>query len=304
MEVIEVPGYTRNDKLKIAEQFLVPKQLREHGLTEEQLSFPRPGLEALIDYYTREPGVRGLEREVGSVCRAAAVRLAEGELDHALIATPEHVEKVLGTPRYQLELVERSYQPGVATGLCATGAGGDLFVVEATRMPGKGDISVTGNLRMVMKESAATAVSYVRSRAERLMLDPQWLKSIDLHLHVPRGRQARDAAGASVTMFVAVASLLLGIPARPDVAVTGELTLRGRILRVTDIKAKILAAHRAGIRKVLLPKQNMPDLEEVPKEVLAELEIRPVSHVDEVLGQILEASPGPVRGEPELQPSP
>jgi ATP-dependent Lon protease len=305
MEVIEVPGYTRNDKLKIAEQFLVPKQLREHGLTEEQLSFPRAGLEALIDYYTREPGVRGLEREVGSVCRAAAVRLAEGaDFEQTVLATAEHVEKVLGTPRYQLELVERSYQPGVATGLCATGAGGDLFVVEATRMPGKGDISVTGNLRAVMKESAATAVSYVRSRAERLMLDPQWLKSIDLHLHVPRGRQALDAAGASVTMFVAVASLLLGIPARPDVAVTGELTLRGRILRVSDIKAKILAAHRAGIRKVLLPKQNLPDLEEVPKEILAELEIRPVSHVDEVLGQILEASPGPLRGEPELSASP
>jgi ATP-dependent Lon protease len=303
MELIDVPGYTRNDKLKIAEQFLVPKQLREHGLTEEQLSFPRQGIEAMIDFYTREPGVRGLEREIGSVCREAAVRLAEGASELSQVATPAHVEKVLGTRRYELEIIDRVYQPGVATGLCATGAGGDLFVVEATRMPGKGDISVTGNLQPIMKESAATAVSYVRSRAQRLELDPEWLKTIDLHLHVPRGRSARDAAGTSVTMFVAVASLLLQIPARSDVAVTGELTLRGRILPIGEVKAKILAAHRAGIKKVLLPKQNLADLSEVPKEILDELDVRPIAHVDEVLGQVLEVSV-PSRGEPELSANP
>ncbi len=304
MELIDVPGYTRNDKLSIAEQFLVPKQLRDHGLSENQLSFPREGVESIIDYYTREAGVRGLEREIGAVCRGAAVRIAEGELELSQVATAEHVQHVLGTRRYQLEMVERDYVPGIATGLCATGAGGDILIIEATRMPGKGDIHVTGSLRKVMKESAATAVSYVRSRADRLYLDPRWLEKIDLHLHVPRGNVVRDAAGASVTMFVAVASLLLGIPAYPDVAVSGELTLRGRVLRIGEVKAKILAAHRAGIRKVLLPKQNIPDLEEVPVEVLRELDIRPISHVDEVLRQVLQQNPEPRQGGPELAASP
>lgn len=304
MELIDVPGYTRNDKLKIAEQFLVPKQLREHGLLEDQLSFPREGIEAIIDYYTREAGVRGLEREIGSVCRAAAVRLVEGETELAQVVTADHVERVLGTRRYELEIVEREYAPGVATGLCSTAVGADVLVIEASRMPGKGDIHVTGNLRTIMKESAATAVSYVRSRADRLHLDAEWLRSIDLHLHVPRARAVRDAAGASVTMFVAVVSLLLDVPTHADVAVTGELTLRGRILRVGEVKAKILAAHRAGIRKIVLPKQNLPDLEEVPDEVLRELEIRAVSHIDEVLPLVLRAVPGPRHGEPELSASP
>jgi ATP-dependent Lon protease len=304
MELIEVPGYTRNDKLKIAEQFLVPKQLREHGLTEEQLDFQREALESIIDYYTREAGVRSLEREIASVCRESAVRIAEGELDLSLKATSEHVEHVLGTRRYQLEMVERDYAPGIATGLCATAVGGDILIIEATQMPGKGDIRVTGSMRTIMKESAATAVTYVRSRADRLHLDPEWLDKIDLHLHVPRGNTVRDAAGASVTMFVAVASLLLGVPAYPDVAVSGELTLRGRILRIGEVKAKILAAHRAGIRKVLLPKQNIPDLDEVPDEVLAELDIRPVGHVDEVLRHVLQEVAGPRHGEPELSASP
>jgi ATP-dependent Lon protease len=203
------------------------------------------------------------------------------------VASSGHVEHTLGTRRYQPELAERKYAAGVATGLSVTGAGGDLLLIEATRMPGKGDIRLTGNLRTIMKESASTALSYVRSRAERLNLDPEWLKSFDLHLHVPRGRVAQDAAGASVTMFVALVSLLLGVPTRADVAVTGELTLRGRVLRVTDIKAMILAAHRAGIKQVLVPKQNTPDLEEIPKELLAEVQIHPIERVDEVLPLVL-----------------
>ncbi len=299
MELIDVPGYTRTDKLNIAQQFLVPKQLREHGLTEQQLSFTRPGLEIMIDYYTREAGVRGLEREIGSVCRDAAVKLAEGQQDLALVANEPHVEAVLGTRRYHLELAERDAAPGVATGLCATGVGGDILLIEVTRMPGKGDIHVTGNMRKIMQESAATAVSYVRSRADRLGLDPLWLKSIDLHLHVPRGGSARDAAGAGLTMFVAVASLLLGIEARTDVAVSGEITLRGRILRIGEVKAKVLAAHRAGIRRLVLPKQNLPDLEEVPAEVMAEIDVKAVSHVDEVLGFVLSQDVPPRRGDPQ-----
>lgn len=288
MELIEVPGYTRNEKLKIAEQFLVPKQLRDHGLSEDILAFDPEGIATIIDYYTREAGVRGLEREIGSLCRDAAVKLAEGAELSAQRADRRHVEAVLGTPRYQQEIIEREYVPGVATGLCSTGAGGDLLLIEATRMPGKGAIRVTGSMRQIMEESAQTAVSFVRSRAERLHLDPEWLKSIDLHLHAPRGGTARDAAGASVTMFVAVVSLLLQVPTKPDVAVTGELTLRGRILRIGDVKAKVLAAHRAGVRRVLLPKQNLADLEDVPEEVFRELEVRPISHVDEVLAYVLD----------------
>lgn len=304
MELIEVPGYTRSDKLAIAEQFLVPKQLREHGLTETQLSFPREGIAAIIDYYTREAGVRGLEREIGSVCRSAAVELAQGDFELSQKATAQHVERVLGTRRYQLEMVERKYVPGIATGLCATATGGDILIIEATSMPGKGEIRMTGSLGKIMQESAATAVSYVRSRADRLHLDPEWLKSIDLHLHIPRGSSVRDAAGTGVTMFVAVVSLLLGIPAMPEVAVAGELTLRGRILRIGEVKAKVLAAHRAGIRKLLLPKQNLSDLDDVPAEVLRELDIRLIGHIDEVLRQVLQESPGPREGAPEVAAAP
>jgi ATP-dependent Lon protease len=289
LEVIEVPGYTRGEKLAIADQFLVPKQLREHGLVEEWLSFPRTGLEAIIDHYTREPGVRALEREIGSICRDTAVKHAERSGLAQRVADAAHVESVLGMRRYHPELVERAYAPGIATGLLATGAGGDLLLVEATSMPGKGEIRVTGSMRTIMKESAMTAVSYVRSRAERLHLDPEWLKHVDLHLHAPRARVAQDAAGAGAAMFVAVVSLLLQIPTRPDVAVTGELTLRGRVLRIGEAKAKILAAHRAGIRRVLLPRQNLPDLEEVPAEVLRELEITPIGHVDDTLKYVFEA---------------
>ncbi len=303
MEIIEVPGYTRNDKLSIAQQFLVPKQLREHGLTEEQLSFDKEGLETIIEAYTREAGVRNLEREIARVCRAAAVRLAEGQAVEGCRANAEHVEEMLGTRRYQTELPEREYAPGVATGLSSTSAGGDLLLIEASRMPGKGEIRVTGSMRTIMSESASTAVSFVRSRAERLGLDPQWIKSIDLHLHVPRGRAARDGAGAGVTMFVAVVSLLLGIPTRPDVAATGELTLRGRVLRIHDVKAKLLAAHRAGIRMVLLPKQNQGDLEEVPSDVLHDLELRWIDHVDDVLRYVLEDVPPSKPDDEQLAPA-
>lgn len=288
LEIIEVPGYTRQEKLAIAEQFLVPKQLRDHGLTEEILHFTRAGLEAIVDGYTREAGVRNLEREIGSVCRDAAVKLAEGAVEAAWIADARYVEAVLGIPRFQAEVAERSYVAGVATGLSFTGAGGELLLVEASSMPGKGEIHVTGNVRPVMKESAHTAVSYVRSKSVELGLDPEWLKSIDLHLHVPRARIARDAAGASVTMFVALISLLGGTPTRPDVAVTGELTLRGRVLRIGEVKAKILAAHRAGLHRVIMPAANESDLADVPKEILDELDIKTVSHVDQVLNYVFD----------------
>ncbi len=288
LETIEVPGYPRSDKLKIAEDFLVPKQLEEHGLTAKQLTFCKEGLETIVDFYTREAGVRGLERQIAALCRDAAVRLAESKtLDGEVIDKP-HVERVLGIERFHPELAERVAAPGVATGLGLTGAGGDLLFVEVTRMPGKGEVRVTGSLRQVMKESAATAVSFVRSRAKDLALDPLWLKNTDLHLHIPRGGSTSDAASAGVTMFAAVCSLLLRAPVRPDIALTGELTLRGTILPVHGVKAKMLAAHRAGIRTVLLPARNERDLEEVSKDVLDEIEVRFVSRVDQILPLVLQ----------------
>jgi ATP-dependent Lon protease len=301
MELIELPGYTRTEKLHIAVQFLIPKQLREHALTEAQLGFEREGIETIIDSYTSEAGVRNLERGIAAVCREATVRMAEGQPVRDIRVNREWVEMVMGVHRYQVETAERKIGPGVATGLCVTPTGGELMYVEATRMPGKGEIRITGNLRSVMKESAAAAVSYVRSHATSLRVDPEWLKNTDLHLHVPRGGRAGDAASAGVTMFVAVVSLLLGVAVRSEVAVVGEITLRGSVLPVGGVKAKILAAHRAGITEVVLPARNACDLEEVPEEVREEMQIHLVRRVGEVLPLVLTAE-RPSRTEPSVAP--
>ena len=291
LEIVEVPGYTRSEKLAIAEQFLVPKQLREHGLTEEQIAFDKDGLEAIVDHYTREAGVRSLEREIAAVCRSIAVRLAEGATIAGEHANREYVGEVLGTHRYRPELAERKLLPGVANGLASGGTGGELLFIEVTRMPGKGRIHFTGSLGPIMKESAATALSYVRARAERLLLEPEFIKTIDLHLHVPRGAVARDGAGLGIPMFAAVASLLLDVPTRPEVAAVGEITLRGSVLAVYGIKDKILAAHRAGIREIVLPKKNEADVDEVPLEIRQDVELRYVTNADEVLAWMLQRPP-------------
>ena len=283
MEAIEVPGYTRAEKWHIADEFLIPKQLEEHGLTKDQLDFEQDGVQAIIDFYTREAGVRNLEREIAAVCRDAAVRLAEGKTVEGETVGREHVEEVLGAHRHRPELAERKLSPGVATGIGESDAGGELLFIETTTMPGKGEIRVTGNMRPVMKEAATTAVSFVRSRADRLHLDPEWLKKLDLHLHVPGGGRTRDAAGVGVTMFASVASLLLNVPTRPDIAMTGELTLRGSILPVGGIKDKVLAAHRAGLSAIILPERNQRDIEEVPDEIKAEMEFHYVRRIDELM---------------------
>ncbi|WP_437580268.1 S16 family serine protease [Sorangium sp. So ce887] len=276
MEVIEVPGYTRTDKLGIAREFLVPKQLSAHGLTDERLEFTEPGIAAIIDHYTREAGVRGLERQIAAVCRSTAVKVAEGH-DVREVAAPEHVEQVLGPHKHRPELAERSLQPGVATGLAWTPAGGEILFIEATKMPGKGNVVLTGNMRNVMQESASTAVSFVRSKAERLHLDPEWLKEIDLHVHIPQHGTPKDGPSAGVTMFSAVASLLLGVSVRSDIAMTGEISLRGRVMPVGGIKEKLLAAHRAGIRH-----------EDVPQDVKDQVKITMVSSMEEILPIVLE----------------
>jgi ATP-dependent Lon protease len=247
--------------------------------------------------------VRSLEREIASVCRDLAVRLAEGQHVPKQRVDAAYVEKVLGTQRYRPELTERRHTPGIATGLGVGGAGGDILFIETTRMPGKGKIRVTGSLRAIMKEAAATAVSYARSRAERLSIDPEWIKTIDLHVHIPKGGVTRDAAGVGVTIFVAVMSLLLDVPARSDVAVAGELTLRGTVLPINDVKAKVLAAHRAGIKTLILPARNRGDLEEVPKVVLSNLEVHFISRVEDALGLALEGA-GQVGRVRESSPAP
>jgi ATP-dependent Lon protease len=286
--VIEVPGYTRADKLGIAREFLVPKQLSTHGLTDERLEFTEAGVATLVDHYTREAGVRGLEREIAAVCRATAVKLAEGGVDIHEVVTSEHVEKVLGPHKHRPENAERDLGPGVATGLAWTPTGGQILFIEATKMPGKGNVVLTGNMRNVMQESATTAVSYVRSKAEQLHLDPEWLRHIDLHLHVPQHGTPKDGPSAGVTMFTAVCSLLLGCPVRSDIAMTGEISLRGRVMPVGGIKEKLLAAHRAGIRHVLIPTKNRRDLDDIPKDILDEVKVTLVATMEEILPIVLE----------------
>jgi ATP-dependent Lon protease len=301
MEVIECPGYTRAEKLHIATEFLCPKQLSAHGLTDERLEFRRDGIDRIIDSYTREAGVRGLEREIGALCRHVAMRIAEGEATLRLVAEANVVETLLGPPRYLPDLAERTSAPGVATGLAWTPTGGDILFIEATKMPGKGEVMVTGNLKSVMSESAVTAVSFVRSRAKELGLDPEFLKLMDLHLHVPKGGTPKDGPSAGVTMFSAVASLLLRCPVRRDVAMTGEITLRGSVLAVGGIKEKLLAAHRAGIREVLVPARNEPDLQELPGDVRSDMKVHLIARVDQVLALVLEP---PVHAGPPPPPPP
>ena len=297
LEIIEVPGYTSEEKRAIAKRFLVPKQLDEHGLSDENVHFTDEGLDCLIESYTREAGVRGLERAVASVCREMAVRLAEERTVRDVSIEKELVLEILGPPKYQPEVTEHAHAPGIAAGLGVGGAGGELLVVEVSKMPGKGNVHVTGSLGPVLKEAAQTAVSFVRSRAEKLHLPPDWIKGTDVHVHIPRARAARDFAGMGAAIFAAVCSRLLHVSCRSDVAIVGELTLRGSILPVRGIKGMLLCAHRAGITEVVLPARNEPDVAEVPEEILADLTIRYVHRVDEILPLVL-AAPDPSGAEP------
>ncbi len=305
LEIIEVPGYTADEKRAIARNFLVPKQMEEHGLNGGHLEFLDEGLDCLVESYTREAGVRGLERQVASVCREMAVRLAEQkEVDHVQI-TKELVLEIMGPPKYQPEVTEASHAPGIAAGLGIGGAGGELLLVEVSKMPGKGNVHVTGSLGPVLKEAAHTAVSFVRSRADKMHLPNDWIKGIDVHVHIPRARAARDFAGMGAAIFAAVCSRLLHVSVRSDVAIVGELTLRGSILPVRGIKGMLLCAHRSGIRSVLLPARNEPDVAEVPEEILADLHIKYIHRVDEILSLVL-AEPEPAASapsDPEGDPS-
>ncbi len=287
MEVIELPGYTSREKLSIARDFLIPRQLSEHGLSPERLDFSDEAIDMLIDSYTHEAGVRKLEQQAAAVCRAVAVRLANGE-DVSIMADPPFIESVLGAGKAKRQKPERVPRAGVATGLAWTAAGGDLLFVEATRMPGTGKLHLTGNMGDVLKESAAAAFTFVRARAGALGLAEDFVSHTDIHVHLPSGGVPKDGAAAGIPLFVALASALTQVKVRPDVAMSGEITLRGNVLKVGGIKEKCLAAHRAGVARIVLPKRNAPDLEEVPEEVRDDLEICLVSTIDEVLGLVAE----------------
>jgi ATP-dependent Lon protease len=290
MEVIEIPGYTPREKRSIARDFLIPRQLHEHGLSIERLDFSDEAIDVMVESYTYEAGVRKLEQQAAAVCRAVAVRVANGE-DVSIMAEPPFIQEVLGAPKVQRQQPERAARPGLATGLAWTPSGGDLLFVEATRMPGTGKLHLTGNMGDVLKESAAAAFTFVRTRTKELGLTEDFVSRTDIHIHLPAGAIPKDGASAGVPLYVALASVLTELNVRPDVAMSGEITLRGNILKVGGIKEKCLAAHRAGVKRILLPKRNEPDLEEIPDEIRESIEICLVSRVDEILGLV--AAPGP-----------
>ncbi|MCS6908755.1 MAG: endopeptidase La [Anaerolineales bacterium] len=284
MEIIQISGYTDREKIAIARHYLIPRQIRENGLRPEEISFTDEALEKIIRSYTREAGVRNLEREIGAVCRKVVTRISEGK-ETSVLVTPERIREFLGREKYfgTEEIAERTAIPGVATGLAWTPVGGDILFVEATSMPGSKGFQLTGSLGNVMQESARAALSYVRSRAQELGIDPKTFEKIDIHLHVPSGAQPKDGPSAGVTMVTALASVLTQRPVRPDVAMTGEITLRGQVLPVGGIKEKVLAAHRSGLKVVILPSKNKHDLEDLPEEVRNSLQFIFVDTVDEVL---------------------
>ena len=287
MEIIYLDGYTEYEKIKIAQGYLIPRQMQNNGLKEGEIEFTEDALRLIIREYTREAGVRNLEREIGSICRKVAVKVAAGEIEGTEVITPEKVREYLGRPKFFFDAAERVERPGVATGLAWTPTGGDILFVEATRMRGKGNLILTGQLGDVMKESAQIALSYVRSKAEQFGIDETIFEHSDIHLHVPAGAIPKDGPSAGVTMVTALVSLLTERPVRADVAMTGEITLRGKVLPIGGVKQKVLAAHRAGIKCVILPKRNEADLEEVPEEVRNEMNFVLVDEIDEVIHHAL-----------------
>jgi len=289
MEVIEIPGYTQSDKLDIARRYLVPRQLEANGVLPKQAKFSDAALNWIIEGYTREAGVRNLERQIGSIARSIAADIVDGKTERAVVDR-QRVSAVLGPRKFDPELASRTSVPGVATGMAYTPVGGEILFIEASRMPGKGMIILTGQIGDVMKESATAAYSLIRSRAPALGIDPKLLANSDIHIHVPAGAVPKDGPSAGVAMFTALASLMLNRPVRHDVAMTGEITLRGLVLPIGGLKEKTLAAKRAGIRQVIVPRRNEKDMPEIPKEVRDTLQFHFVDNIDEVL----KAALGPV----------
>jgi ATP-dependent Lon protease len=287
MEIIRLEGYTEPEKMAIAKRYLVPKQLEANGLDAKNVRFTDGALELIIQRYTREAGVRNLEREVSSCCRKAARDVVRHGRDKKILVNDAKVAKFLGTWKYRYGMAEERDEVGLTTGLAWTSAGGDVLMIEVSIMPGKGKLTITGKLGDVMQESAHAAMSYVRTRADLLGLDRNFYQKVDLHIHVPEGAMPKDGPSAGITMATSLVSALARIPVRRDVAMTGEITLRGRVLPIGGLKEKALAAHRAQIKTVLVPKENEKDIPEIPKSVRQDLTIIPVDHMDDVLKHAL-----------------
>jgi len=292
MEVIHLSGYTENEKLEIAKKFLVRKQIKANGLKAKQIKFNDNGLLEIIRKYTRESGVRNLEREIANVCRKTAKKIVTAEIKSNKIL-PEEVEKLLGRQKFRLQSISDSSQVGLATGLAWTEVGGEVLQTEATLMEGKGQLTLTGKLGEVMQESARAAMSYVRSRAAKFGIGREFPRKMDLHIHIPEGAIPKDGPSAGITMATTIVSALTKIPVRKDVAMTGEITLRGKVLPIGGVKEKLLAAHRVGIKSVVLPKDNEKDLQDLPPEILKTMSINLVETMDEVLQAALETMPVP-----------
>ena len=291
MEIIRLPGYTEYEKLQIALGFLVPKQTEMNGLTAESIQFTNNALQTIIRRYTREAGVRNLEREIASICRKVAREIAK-DADRRFKITAQSIQKYLGAPRFRYGQVEEKDEIGLATGMAWTQVGGELLAIETVIMPGKGKLTVTGKLGEVMQESAQAALSYVRSRAERLGLSKHFYRKVDIHIHVPEGATPKDGPSAGITMATSIVSALIKKPVRRDLAMTGEITLRGRILPIGGLKEKILAAHRGGIFQIVIPDENRKDLKEIPAKILKQFEVITAEQMDEVLTRAIILEPG------------
>jgi ATP-dependent Lon protease len=301
MEVIRIPGYTEDEKLNIALRYLLPKQMEQHGLKPMEIQVSEQVLVDIIRYYTRESGVRNLEREIAKICRKVVKRLAMDSGKESVAVTARNLESLLGVRQFRYGIIDDTNEIGQVTGLAWTQVGGELLNIEATLMPGKGRLTQTGHLGDVMKESIQAAMTVVRSRAARLGLDPGFHEKFDAHVHVPEGATPKDGPSAGIAMCTSLVSALTKIPVRADVAMTGEITLRGKVLPIGGLKEKLLAAHRAGMRKVIIPRENEKDLVEIPKNILRKLEIHPVAEIDEVLEVALTEMPKPAMApaEPE-----
>ncbi|MDX1648438.1 MAG: endopeptidase La, partial [Myxococcota bacterium] len=291
MEIIQLPGYIESEKLQIAKHFLVPKQLENNGVDESQIEFTDGGILEIIRYYTRESGVRSLEREIASICRKVARQVASkkarDERARKARITPAAVKKHLGVRKHRHGVAEREDRVGLSTGLAYTEVGGELLQTEVAVTTGKGKMVVTGRLGEVMQESANAAMSYVRARAKQLGLTPDFYSKVDIHIHVPEGATPKDGPSAGITIATAIASALTRVPVRSNVAMTGEITLRGRVLPIGGLKEKLIAAHRGGIDTVLIPKENEKDLKEIPPQIKRSLKLVLVDHMDEVLQEAL-----------------
>ncbi|WP_410290556.1 endopeptidase La [Desulfosarcina sp.] len=283
MEIIRLPGYTELEKYNIAKEFLVPKQIAANGLKEDNISFSKASITMLIQRYTREAGVRNLEREISSICRKTARKVVNQKDEKKHVISANAIPGLLGPPPFKISQIEEKDQIGLVTGLAWTQVGGELLSVETLTMPGKGNLNITGKLGDVMKESAQAAVSFVRSRAENLGIQNDFYKDLDLHIHIPEGAIPKDGPSAGISMCTSLVSALTRRPVRRDVAMTGEITLRGRVLPIGGLKEKMLAAHRGGIRKVIIPKENEKDLKDIPKVVTRQMKVVTVEHMDEVL---------------------